>query len=306
MKPHITQFIFHCEIEKKLSPKTIKAYRLDLKQFSLFFKNETVDKLTKDDLKKYFLELSKYAPRTIRRKIATLKTFFSYLEFEEDIEINPFHKVRTKVKLDTTLPNTLSIQEIQHILKTIYNDEKTYSSVGGYKHKEVIRNIAVLELLLASGIRVSELCSLTMNNISPNFSLIKVMGKGSKERTIPITNNNTLNALQTNFKSFKSEIEHTSFFFINRFGNPLSEQSVRFMVKKYAKRAKIKRTITPHVFRHSFATLLLEEDVDIRYIQHLLGHSSINITQIYTHVNEKKKTEILAIKSPRNFISLSE
>lgn len=306
MKPQITRFIFHCEIEKKLSSKTIKAYKLDLKQFSIFFNDKDIKNLTKDDLKKYFLELSKYAPRTIKRKIATLKTFFSYQEFEEEIEINPFHKVRTKVKLDTTLPNTLCVQEIQQIFKAIYDDEKLFSLKGGYKYKEIVRNIAVLELLLASGIRVSELCSLKMYNVSGNFSLIKVIGKGSKERTIPITNQDTLKALQSNFKLFKGEIENTSFFFINRFGNPLSEQSVRFMVKKYAKRAKIKRTITPHVFRHSFATLLLEEEVDIRYIQHLLGHSSINITQIYTHVNEKKKKEILLIKSPRNLIRLSE
>lgn len=304
MISQITSFIFHCEIEKKLSQKTIKAYKLDLKQFSLFFNNEDIKKLTKDDLKKYFLKLSKYAPRTIKRKIATLKAFFSYLEFEEEIEINPFHKVRTKIKLDTVLPNTLNIKEIRLILETVYSDKKDFLYKTKYTYKEIIRNIAVLELLLASGIRVSELCSLKIHNVSADFSLIKVMGKGGKERTIPITNKETQRALKTNFDFFKEEIENTSFVFINRFRSPLSEQSVRFMVKKYAKKANIKRTITPHVFRHSFATLLLEEDVDIRYIQHLLGHSSINVTQIYTHVNEKKKKEILEIKSPRNLISL--
>jgi len=304
MTQEISQFIFHCEMEKNLDRKTTKAYISDLNQFKIFVKKSNTKEINKEDLKAYFLELSKYAPRTIKRKIATLKTFFSYLEFEEEIDTNPFRKVRTKIKLNTKLPNTLSISEIKSILQYIYNSKKRVIDSSNYKYKEIIRNIAVLELLLASGIRVSELCSLKINNISSDFSLVKVMGKGNKERIIPITNRATQEALEHNYSVFKAEIQNTSFMFINRFGNPLSEQSVRFMVKAYAKKAKIERTITPHVFRHSFATLLLEEDVDIRYIQHLLGHSSINVTQIYTHVNEKKKKELLTLKSPRNFVTL--
>lgn len=303
MTKEISQFIFHCEIEKKLNSKTIKAYTLDLTQFKSFVQKE-ITEIRKEDLKAFFLELSRYAPRTIKRKIATLKIFFSHLEFEEVIDANPFRKVRTKIKLDATLPNTLTIKEIKSILLCAYNHKYMITDVSVYRYKEVTRNIAILELLLASGMRVSELCSLKIKNISSDFSLVKVMGKGSKERIIPITNIETQKALKNNHTVFASEIESTSYMFINRFGNPLSEQSVRFIVKSYAKKAKIKRTITPHVFRHSFATLLLEEDVDIRYIQHLLGHSSINVTQIYTHVNEKKKKELLMIKSPRNFVNL--
>jgi len=304
MTHEISLFLFHCEIEKKLNKKTLKAYSSDLEQFNKFIEKKKVKEIKKEDLKAYFLELSKYAPRTIKRKIATLKAFFSYLEFEEEIDVNPFRKVRTKIKLDTLLPNTLTILEVSSMLQKAYDCKRSVTDTSAYIYKEVIRNIAVLELLLASGIRVSELCSLKYKNISPDFSLVKVMGKGSKERIIPITNSATQKALENNYLVFKAEIQNTSFMFINRFGNPLSEQSVRFMVKAYAKKAKIERTITPHVFRHSFATLLLEEDVDIRYIQHLLGHSSINVTQIYTHVNEKKKKELLTIKSPRNFVTL--
>lgn len=300
----ISLFMFHCEIEKKLNKKTLKAYSTDLEQFNKFIKNKKVKKIRKEDLKSYLLELSKYAPRTIKRKIATLKAYFSYLEFEEEIDTNPFRKVRAKIRLNTLLPNTLTLLEISSILQKAYEIKNSETDTSIYSYKEIIRNIAVLELLLASGMRVSELCSLKYNNITSNFSLVKIMGKGNKERIIPITNTATQKALKDNYLVFKKEIEHTSFMFINRFGNPLSEQSVRYMVKACAKKAKIERTITPHVFRHSFATLLLEEDVDIRYIQHLLGHSSINVTQIYTHVNEKKKKELLTIKSPRNFVTL--
>jgi len=304
MIAEISSFLFHCEIEKKLTPKTLKAYTSDLNQFNKSIQKKDINKISKDDIKSYIFELSEYAPRTMKRKIATLKTFFSYQEFEEVITSNPFRKIRTKIKLDVLLPNTLSIIEIQSILSSAYTFKDEIKDKSTYSYKEAVRDIAILELLLASGMRVSELCSLNINNVSSDFSSLKVMGKGSKERIIPITNIATQDAIKLNYKLFKKQINKSSFLFINRFNNRLSEQSVRFMVKKYVKLAKISRNITPHVFRHSFATLLLEEDVDIRYIQHLLGHSSINVTQIYTHVNEKKKKELLMVKSPRNFVTI--
>lgn len=304
MKRHISTFIFHCEIEKKLSKKTIKAYETDLKQFKIFVGLENIDDVRKEELKSYFLHLSKYSKKTIKRKIASLKTFFSYLEFEEVIANNPFRKVRIKIKDDLILPKVLSVDEISEILRVLYKSKKEIEDIKSYAYKEIVRNIAVIELLFASGIRVSELCSLKMKNISSDFSLIKIKGKGNKERTIPITNLATRMALRENYSSFKRTNPKESNLFINRLGNPLSEQSVRLLVKKIAKEAKIERNITPHTFRHSFATLLLEEDTDIRYIQHLLGHSSIMVTQIYTHVNDRKKTELLTLKNPRNLISV--
>ncbi|WP_298898187.1 tyrosine-type recombinase/integrase [uncultured Psychroserpens sp.] len=302
MTNHIIAFIFHCKVEKKLSSKTIKAYETDLRQFKDFINFKDTKSIGKEELKSYFLYLSKFSKKTIKRKIATLKIFFSYLEFEEIIVNNPFRKVRIKIKDDLILPKILSIGEITEILKILYISKNDISNTKSYAYKEIIRNIAVIELLFASGIRVSELCSLRISNIDNNFSLIKIQGKGNKERTIPITNSATQNALKATHSNFKKSIRKQSYLFINRLGNPLSEQSVRLLVKRLAKEAKIDRNITPHVFRHSFATLLLEEDADIRYIQHLLGHSSIMVTQIYTHVNERKKTELLTSKNPRNLI----
>lgn len=295
MKKEISFFLFHCEIEKKLSPKTLKAYAADLRQFDEFLNKDDITKITKEDLKLYLSVLSKYASRTMKRKVATLKTFFSFLEFEESIDVNPFHKVRIKIKLDKLLPKILSIAELNAILENAYLEKERIPQKNSYQYKETIRDIAVLELLLATGVRVSELCSLQKENIGVNFETIRILGKGNKERNIPITNDATRSALKENYAFFQKPIDLTSSFFINRFGNTLSTQSVRVLVKKYALKAQIQRTITPHVFRHSFATLLLEEDVDIRYIQHFLGHSSINVTQMYAHVNEKKKTALLTI-----------
>ncbi|KAB8151419.1 tyrosine-type recombinase/integrase [Kordia sp. TARA_039_SRF] len=302
MKKEISYFLFHCEIEKKLSPKTLKAYEADLRQFDTFLKLDAIACITKEDLKLYLEMLSKYASRTMKRKVATLKTFFSFLEFEEAIDQNPFHKVRVKIKLEKLLPKVMSISELNTILAHAYLEKEAIPIKNTYQCKEATRNIAVLELLLATGIRVSELCSLRIENIGTDFETIRILGKGNKERNVPITNKATQTALQNNYLAFKDIIDATSYFFINRFGNPLSAQSVRLLVKKFANKASIQRTITPHMFRHSFATLLLEEDVDIRYIQHFLGHSSINVTQMYAHVNEKKKTELLMMKNPRNFV----
>ncbi|WP_422107536.1 tyrosine-type recombinase/integrase [Winogradskyella sp.] len=303
MNTHIKSFLFHCRIEKKLNDKTIKAYLTDLKQFKHFHSSFDLLDIGKEELKIYFLHLSKFSKKTIKRKIATLKTFFAYLEFEDLIERNPFRKVRIKIKDDVILPKVLSVKEITRILQILYESKRSITNKSSYAYKEIIRNIAVIELLFASGIRVSELCALKTSDVTHGFSLIKIQGKGNKERTIPITNLATKNALKANLNMFKTS-DTSPYLFINRLGNPLSEQSVRLLVKRLAKDAKIQRNITPHTFRHSFATLLLEEDADIRYIQHLLGHSSIMVTQIYTHVNERKKTELLTLKNPRNLIAL--
>ncbi|MNJ64298.1 Tyrosine recombinase XerD [compost metagenome] len=134
--------------------------------------------------------------------------------------------------------------------------------------------------------------------------LVRIYGKGAKERIIIISNPDVLAALKNYKTAFNQQIEDIGYFFINRVNNRLSEQSVRLMIIKYTKKANIAEHLTPHMFRHSFATLLLEEDVDIRYIQQILGHSSITTTQIYTHVSTKKQNDILTLKHPRNRLSI--
>jgi integrase/recombinase XerD len=255
----------------------------------------------KEDLKEYLQFISTFKPKTIKRKIATVKALFNFLEFEELIEINPFRKVKIKIKEPMILPRVMNIQEATKIFSTAYQEfDEMQDKKESYSFREKNRNIAVLELLFGTGIRVSELCTLKYKNIGIGFSSIKVNGKGNKERNIQIVNKDIKVALQNYYSLFLSEIESHEFFFVNRLGNRLSEQSVRLMIRKYRKKSQITKNITPHVFRHTFATLLLEQDVDITYIQSLLGHSSITTTQIYTHVSSEKQTEILQNKHPRN------
>ncbi len=153
--------------------------------------------------------------------------------------------------------------------------------------------------------RVSELCDLSVQQINLDEGYIKIFGKGSKERIIQIENQEVMKCLQVYQQHFLDKLSENGSFFINRLGKQLAPQSVRLMIKKYTAKASIPIHITPHMFRHSFATLLLEEDVDIRYIQHLLGHSSIATTQIYTHINAKKQKLILSSKHPRNKLVLN-
>ena len=155
-------------------------------------------------------------------------------------------------------------------------------------------------MLFATGARVAEVCTLHSEDVDLLGNSIKFYGKGSKERIIPIENFAVLNILKKYHLIFEDEISASGYFFVNKLNRRMTEQSVRNMINSYCKQCNVEMHITPHMFRHSFATLLLEEDVDIRYIQKMLGHSSITTTQIYTHVTSSKEKEIIKTKHPRN------
>jgi integrase/recombinase XerD len=238
-------------------------------------------------------------PKSVKRKIASIKAFCNYLKYEDIIEDNPFVKINVKFQEPFLLPKTIPLCTIQTILSTAYGKLSQPKS-SKFQHSVYLRDIAVLELLFATGMRVSELCSLKPNDVNLKNGYIKIFGKGSKERLIQIENAEVLRSLVNYEKAFYDKILKADYFFVNKLCNRLSEQSVRFMIKKYTNEAQIAQHITPHMFRHSFATLLLEEDVDIRFIQRLLGHSSIVTTQLYTHVTTNKQKYILSTKHPRN------
>ena len=242
--------------------------------------------------------------KSVKRKIATLKAFFNYLEDEELLEGNPFAKLHVKLHEPLLLPKTIPLTNINLILQCAYQKSKANTKVQSYSYKSNLRDIAILELLFATGMRVSELCSIGADSIDLKSGEIRIYGKGAKERIIQIGNPDVRTAVERYYEAFSNQIQETGWLFVNRLGNQLSDQSVRNMINSYVVQAGIEQHITPHMFRHSFATLLLEEDVDIRYIQQLLGHSSITTTQIYTHVTSKKQRDILATKHPRNRIVL--
>ncbi len=298
----IDDYLEYCKYRKRLDCKTLKAYRIDLRQYKLFC-DSPHDFTSKNTVDYFITQLHmQYKPKTVRRKIASLKAFYHYLEYRELLEENPFARLDIRFREAKLLPKTIPFHSIQSFLSVLYAQKELTESE--YQKKCCIRDIAVVELLFATGIRISELCFLKPSDVDLESNTILIYGKGSKERILQIGNPEVLAALHLYRETFAADIETCGYFFVNRLQRKLSDQSVRFMINRYAEQAGISQHITPHMFRHSFATLLLEQDVDIRYIQKMLGHSSISTTEIYTHVSNTKQKDILVHKHPRNLIEI--
>lgn len=291
-------YLEYCQSQKRLDSKTLKAYRIDLQQFTKQFPSADILDITPTILENYIAGLhQKYKPKTVKRKIATLKALFHYLEYREIIERNPFTRLQIRFREPVILPKTIPLHTVETFLSIIYKQREQASSI--YQRKNALRDAAVIELLFATGIRISELCSLGVNDINLFDGTVLIYGKGSKERRIQIGNADVIKILKQYKDDYCTEIKNCGCFFANQSGRALSDQAVRRMINKYTSLAAIEQHITPHMFRHTFATSLLEADVDIRYIQEMLGHSSINITEIYTHVATSKQRDILITKHPR-------
>lgn len=304
LRNYISEYIEYCEYRKRLDSKTLKAYKIDLKQFEIFC-TDLSDCFAKNVVDDFITNLHKqYKPKTVKRKIASLKAFFHHMEYKELLNENPFTKLDIRFREAKLLPKTIPFHSIQTFLSTLYAQKELAKSE--YQLYCCIRDIAVIELLFATGMRISELCSLKPSDIDFESKNILIYGKGAKERIIQLGNQEVISALVLYQETFKTDIEVCGYFFVNRLQHRLSDQSVRFMINRYAQLAGIDQHITPHMFRHSFATLLLEQDVDIRYIQRMLGHSSISTTEIYTHVSSTKQKDILTNKHPRNLMEVNK
>lgn len=304
LQKEVEDYLQDCRYRKELDPKTLKAYQIDLGQFMQFL-GEKKCKADKEGITSYLFQLhDTYKQKTTKRKIASLKAFFNYLEYEEKIESNPMNRVRVKFKEEKVLPRSVPYEMIEQLLTVMYSRCEQKRGMEKRCWQTIrIRNVAIVELLFMTGIRISELCDLQQEDVNLTEGTIRVYGKGSKERIIPIGNQEVLKLLREYDHCLQRKEQ--SFFFLNRYGDRVSPQAVRLMIKKNVKRAKISMHITPHMIRHSFATLLLEQDVDIRIIQNLLGHSSIVTTQIYTHVAAEKKRHVLEEKHPRNHMQFA-
>ena len=283
----INNYLEYCNSQKCLDEKTLKAYRIDLRQFSEQISIINIAEITSKTLEQYIARLhEQYKPKTVKRKIASVKALFHYLEYKDIIDHNPFSKILIHFREPVILPKTIPLHTVETFLSTIYKQQENAKT--SYQKRNALRDAAVAELF-----------SLKINDVNLYDGTILIYGKGDKERRIQIGNESVINILTEYNDAFDTERQACNNFFINQSGKALSDQSVRRMINKYTSLASIDQHITPHMFRHTFATSLLEADVDIRYIQEMLGHSSINITEIYTHVTVSKQRDILATKHPR-------
>ena len=289
MRRFIEKFINYLRVEKGSSEHTVTNYSLDLKAFAVFLGDKDINSVDHLALRRFLAEMrsKNYAKRTIARKLASLRTFFKFLYREGYIKINPITAVSTP-KLDKRLPIVLDEGKVARLIETPRPDDPAG-----------LRDRAILETLYSTGIRVSELVGLDTGDVDHISGVIKVLGKGRKERISPI--GDKASAAIRRYAESKNEkkIRDKDAVFLNKSGRRLTDRSVRRIIDKHIKAASITEHISPHSLRHSFATHLLDRGADLRSVQELLGHMNLSTTQIYTHVTMERLREAYDKAHPR-------
>lgn len=269
---YVEDYLLFLKTEKKLGDNTINSYMLDLEDFFKAF-NGSIESCTKKDIFAYISSINGLEVSTVNRHISSLKSFFNYLVDESIIKVSPMEEV-SSLKKAKKLPKYLSISEVNKLLNIPLNSEFDY------------RNKAMLELMYATGLRVSELVSIEYSNIDFENSIIRINGKGKKERIIPLGEVASY-YLKVYLNDYRSKLLKRNTYnqvFLNNHGKPITRQGFNYILENIRELTGIEKEITPHVLRHSFATHLLEGGADIRSIQEMLGHENISTTNIYTEV----------------------
>ncbi len=296
-KTNITDFKYYLQVEKSLSINSVTSYEDDITKLMIFIEMTYPSKkpadLTLQDLQAFLKYISdfNFTETTQSRIISGIKHFYKFLILENYVQINPAELLETP-RIKRKLPVFLSVEEIDLILS--FNDRST---------PEGERNMAMLETLYSCGLRVSELISLKLTNLHINEGFISVIGKGNKERLIPI-GKSALKLIQNYVNNHRNHIaikkNSEDMIFLSKRGTPITRQMVFYVLKDLAEKAGIKKQLSPHTFRHSFATHLVEGGADLRAVQEMLGHESITTTEIYTHLDQYFLRENILSYHPRN------
>ena len=283
----------YLQVTKNLSAKTLKAYLSDLTQFFRFEQN-----ILSPNICAFISHLNldlKLKDTSIRRKIITLKNFYDYLLISEVIGVSPFAKLKFRFKQERKLPKTLSVSEVVKLLNCF---NVVINNLSPFTQKELIRDAALMDLLISTGIRIGEAAAITLDDIVIPERTLLIHGKGRKQRLIYISSPITWNRLYTLIKERRNA--NDNHLFVNRYGHPITIYGIENIYKKYAKKAQINPKSTPHYLRHTFATNLLANGADLRSVQEILGHASIATTQIYTEVTTNRKKQVLKKFNYRN------
>jgi len=300
MKKLISGFIHQIENEKNYSKHTVLSYETDLMQFFNYLmksiKNVTIREISHLTLRKYVVNLkeNKYSRKSIARKTSTIRSFFKYLLKERLIDSNPSLNLITP-KIDKKLPNFLYIQEINKLIDSIESEKP-----------QGIRDKTIIEMLYGTGMRVSEMINININDIDLDEQIVRVFGKGSKERILPLSNpcmeaiKNYLVIRKKYYMKKNSRLNDNKALLLNRFGGKLTTRSICRIINKYMEMSGLNKKISPHVLRHTFATHLLGGGADLRSVQELLGHESLSTTQIYTHITKERLKSVYLKSHPRS------
>ncbi len=292
----ISSFVTHVKVEKGLSANTVEAYRRDLVKFEVFAKKRklTLEGVSRDDLVDFLAGLyrEKLESRTVARHLVTLRNFFRFAQIQDLIATDPTINLESP-KIRRTLPGYLKLEDVERLLNQ--PDQKTAMGV---------RDLAMLEVLYSTGLRVSELVGLKIGDLDSKMGCVRTIGKGDKERIVPI-GKKALTMVEKYLHEArpellkKAKLSQSHALFVNRRGASLSRVGVWKILSAYGRRAGLRVALTPHMLRHSFATHLLERGADLRSVQLMLGHADISTTQIYTHVVEERLKQIYKAHHPR-------
>lgn len=291
MEKTIVEFLKYLKIEKNYSNYTIINYGKDLKVFLKFLKQENIDDFNKVDyniIRKFLENLYEYeySNKSVARHISSLKSLYKYLLKEDIVKNNPMNLI-SNPKIEKKLPKFLYYNELEKLFEV---PDKT--TVFG------MRDLTILETFYSTGIRVSELVNIKMEDIDFNNKTIKILGKGNKERIVLY--GNVLSEYLDIYLSKRKEISKTNFLFINKFGNQLTDRGVRLIIENILKKGSFNYHISPHTLRHTFATHMLDNGADLRIVQELLGHSSLASTEVYTHISNERLREVYLNSHPRS------
>lgn len=294
MKELIEAFLNYLSVERGLSNNTIISYREDLNSYLDFMigqKIEVLSRIAKNDIVNFMLAQKQkgISANSIARRLAAIRMFHRFLARERILKTDPTTLIDSP-RLWKKIPDTLSLNEVEALI-----------SQPDIREKQGIRDKAMLETLYATGMRVSEAVNLKIDNVNLDVGFLRCIGKGNKERVIPL-GKKAIAGIKRYLEVSRPGIlknRQSEFLFLNRFGKKISRQSLWKLLKKYARQARIKKAIKPHILRHSFATHLLERGADLRSVQEMLGHSNISTTQIYTHINKDRLKSIHRMFHPR-------
>ncbi len=302
-----------CEQRKNLSKYTLKAYALDLGQFESIFGGEVdISQMTKVDLGIFHNRLVGLglAPTSVKRKIACVRAMFRWLELDEVIKVNPFHQFRTDIKLPRRLPKNVAASELSRMIQcgkldlgfsahTSYQEADLIFSIENKKSLNKLTTLVALEFMVCTGMRVGELSGVCLSNVDIEERKIKIFGKGARERYVYLPDEDLCELAKAYMKARQIVEPKSDSFLVNSRGLPASTQFLRKLIRNIAVRACTRSKVTPHMLRHSAACELLESGLDIRFVQRLLGHSSISTTEIYTHVSDSLLKEKIRLANVR-------
>lgn len=294
MQELVENFLNYLSVERGLAQNTLLSYREDLKYYADFLARRKIDALSKtsrNDVINFMLSQKDkgLSANSVARRLAAIKAFYRFLVRERILKEDPTSLIESP-KLWKKVPETLSLNEINALL-----------TQPGFKDIQGIRDRAILEALYATGMRVSEAANLKIDNVNLDVGFLRCIGKGQKERIVPL-GKKAIHSLKRYLEASRPKLlknKESGFFFLSRFGKKTSRQSLWKMIKKYARAARIKKPIRPHILRHSFATHLLEGGADLRAVQEMLGHADISTTQVYTHINKDRLKSIHKMFHPR-------